>query len=112
MKKYPFQAFKVDNPVDLTRLPLNQSFQVNHPDFVLQFFFSGPNILGFILKRNKDEPIFMRWCFFRNCEESPHDYVSVIAQAYNPPYDGSFFEIKFPTGLDYHFQGLRFYTGN
>ena len=80
LKKYKTQAIKVDNPVDLTRLPLNKTFQANSPDFVLQFFFTGPDVLGIIFKRNLDKALFVRWCFFRNCEESPFDYVSVIAQ--------------------------------
>ena len=110
LKKYKVQAAKVNNPVDLTRLPINKSFQVNSPDFVLQFFFSGPDILGIILKRNLDKPLFIRWCFFRNCEESQYDFISVIAQSHNPPLANGFFETKFPPGLNYHFQGLHFYT--
>ena len=112
LKKYKTQAIKVNNPVDLTRLPLNKTFQTNSPDFVLQFFFTGPDVLGIIFKRNLDKALFVRWCFFRNCEESPFDYVSVIAQPHGPPLANGFFEIKFPPGLNYHFQGLYFYTRN
>jgi len=112
LKKYKTQATKVDNPVNLTRLPLNKTFQVNSPDFVLQFFFSGPDVLGIIFKRNLDKALFVRWCFFRNCEESPFDYVSVIAQPHGPPLANDFFDIKHPPGLSYHFQGLHFYTRN
>jgi hypothetical protein len=110
LKKYNIQANKVDNPVDLTQLPLNKTFQVNSPDFVLQFFFSGPDVLGIIFKRNLDKALFVKWCFFRNCEESPFDYVSVIAQPHGPPLANGFFETKFPHGLNYRFQGLHFYT--
>jgi len=110
LKKYQTQAIKIDNPINLTRLPLNKTFQVNSPDFVLQFFFSGPDVLGIIFKRNLDKALFVKWCFFRNCEESPFDYVSVIAQPHGPPLANGFFEIKFPPGLNYHFQGLHFYT--
>jgi hypothetical protein len=110
LKKYKTQAIKVDNPVDLTRLPLNKTFQVNSPDFVLQFFFSGPDVLGIILKRDLDKALFVKWCFFRNCEESQFDYVSVIAQPQGPPLANGFFETKFPPGLNYHYQGLHFYT--
>jgi hypothetical protein len=110
LKKYKTQAIKVDNPVDLTRLPLNKTFQVNSPDFVLQFFFSGPDVLGIILKRNLDKALFVKWCFFRNCEESQFDFVSVIAQPHGPPLANGFFETKFPPGLNYHYQGLHFYT--
>ncbi len=112
LKKYNAQATKVDNPVNLTRLPLNKTFQVNSPDFILQFFFSGPNVLGIIFKRNLDKALFVRWCFFRNCEESPFDYVSVIGQPHGPPLANGFFDIKHPPGLSYHFQGLHFYTRN
>ena len=110
LKRYKTQAIKTDNPVDLTRLPLNKTFQVNSPDFVLQFFFSGPDVLGIIFKRNLDKALFVKWCFFRNCEESPFDYVSVIAQPHSPPLANGFFETKFPSGLSYHFQALHFYT--
>jgi hypothetical protein len=110
LKKYKTQATKVDNPVDLTRLPLNKTFQVNSPDFVLQFFFSGPDVLGIILKRNLGKALFVKWCFFRNCEESQFDFVSVIAQPHGPPLANGFFETKFPPGLNYHYQGLHFYT--
>lgn len=112
LKKYNTQAIKINNPVDLTRLPLNKTFQVNSPDFVLQFFFSGPDVLGIIFKRNLDKALFVRWCFFRNCEESPFDYVSVIAQPHGPPLANGFFKTEFPPGLNYHFQGLHFYIRN
>jgi hypothetical protein len=110
LKKYNSQAIKVGNPVDLTRLPLNKTFQVNSPDFVLQFFFSGPDVIGIILKRDLDKALFVKWCFFRNCEESQFDFVSVIAQPHGPPLVNGFFEAKFPPGLNYHYQGLHFYT--
>jgi hypothetical protein len=112
LKKYKNQAIKVGNPINLSRLSLDKTFQVNSPDFVLQFFFTGPDILGVILKRNLDKALFVKWCFFRNCEESPFDYVSVIAQPHGPPLANGFFETKFPPGLNYHFQGLHFYTRN
>lgn len=112
LKKYKIQAIKTNNPVDLTRLPLNKTFQVNSPDFVLQFFFSGPDVLGVILKRNLEKPLFIKWCFFRNCEQSSFDFVSVIAQPHSPPLANGYFETKFPPGLNYHFQGLHFYTRN
>lgn len=112
LKKYKNQAIKVDNPVDLTRLSINKTFQVNSPDFVLQFFFNGPDVLGIIFKRNLDKALFVKWCFFRNCEDSPFDYVSVIAQPHGPPLANGFFETKFPPRLNYHFQGLLFFTRN
>lgn len=110
LKEYKVQALKVNNPVDLTRLLLNKTFQVNSPDFVLQFFFSGPNILGIVFKRDTTKSLFVRWCFFRNCEESPRDYVSVIGQPHSPPFVNNFFQIKHPPGLNYRFQGLHFFT--
>lgn len=110
LKTYKTRAFKVDNPVDLTRLALNKTFQVNSRDFVLQFFFSGPDILGIIFKRDMDQSLFVRWCFFRSCEESPHDYVSVIGAPHGPPLPSGFFQIKHPPGLDYRFQGLHFFS--
>ncbi len=112
LKKYKTQALKVSNPVDLTRLALNKSYQVNSPDFVLQFFFSGPDLLGVVLNRDLDKALFVKWCFFRNCEESQYDFISVIAQPHTPPLANGFFETKFPPGLNYHFQGLYFYTRN
>lgn len=112
LKKYKTQAIKVNNPVDLTRIELNKSFQVNSPDFILQFFFSGPDVLGIVFKRDLDKALFVRWCFFRNCEESQFDFISVIAQPHGPPLANGFFETKFPPGLNYNFQGLHFYTRN
>lgn len=112
LKEYETKATKVNNPVDLTRLPINTTFQVNSPDFILQFFFSGPEILGILFKRNIKKPLFVRWCFFRSCVESPFDYVSVIGQANGPPLANSFFQVSFPPGLRYRFQGLYFFTRN
>lgn len=112
LKTYKTTAIVVTNPVDLTRLPLNKTFQVKSQAFILQFFFSGPEILGIVFKRNLEESLFVRWCFFRNCEESPHDFVSVIAKPHGPPLAGGFFQVEHPPGLDYRFQGLHFYTRN
>jgi len=110
LKEYEIKATKVMNPVDMTRLPINTTFQVNSPDFVLQFFFSGPDILGIIFKRNIKKPLFLKWCFFRSCEDSPFDYVSIIAQPNSPPLANGFFEIKLPPSMNYKFQGLHFFT--
>ena len=108
LKKYKTQAIKVDNPVDLTQLPLNKTFQVNSPDFVLQFFFNGPDMLGIIFKRNLDKALFVKWCFFRNCEESPFDYVSVIGQPHGPPLANGFFETRVSTRTELSFPGPAF----
>jgi len=112
LKEYPTLATKVDNPVDLMRLPKGKTFQVNTDHYVLQFFFSGQNLLGVIFKRDLSQPIHLRWCFFRSCEESPLDYKVVIANPNRPPFKENFFEVKFPPGLQYQFQGLHFSSGN
>jgi hypothetical protein len=111
VKKYPQKALPLSNPVDLTQLPRNETFQITHPRFILQFFFSGPNIMGIIMKRDPRFPIRLRWCFFRDCSESRFDYNVTIADSYAPPLANDFFEIKFPPQLRYHFQGLYFYAG-
>ena len=108
LKKYPELSIQVPNPMVISKLPARETFQVNHEEFVLQFFFNGRDIFGYILKRNKSRPIHFRWCFFRNCEESPHDFKKVIAQSFNPPYSSGFFSIKFPAYLNYSFQGMVF----
>ena len=108
LKKYPELSIPVPNPMQTSKLPARATFQVNHEDFILQFFFNGRDIFGYILKRNKRRAIHFRWCFFRNCEESPHDFKKVIAQAFNPPYSSGFFSIKFPAYLNYSFQGMVF----
>ena len=110
LKKYPHLGIPVSNPVNLKDLPKGKTFQVKLPHVLLQFFFNGQDIFGVIFKRDKRYPIFLRWCFFRNCEESPYDYKSVIADAYSPPFDQNFFSVKFPPLLQYEFQGLDFTT--
>jgi hypothetical protein len=108
LKKYPALSLQVPNPMETAKLQARQTFQVNHKEFVLQFFFNERDVFGYILKRNKSRPIHFRWCFFRSCEESAYDYKKVIAQAFNPPYDSGFFSIKFPAYLNYSFQGIEF----
>jgi len=110
LKQYPGSelSFQVPNPMVISRLPAKKSFQVNHEEFILQFFFNDRDIFGYILKRNKSRPIHFRWCFFRTCEESPYDLKKVIAEAFNPPYDSGFFSIRFPSYLNYSFQGMMF----
>ena len=111
IKKYPQKAVPLSNPVDLTQLPLNETFQINHRHFILQFFFTGPNIMGMIMKRDPRHPIRMRWCFFRDCSESKFDYNVMIADSYASPLEDEFFEVKFPPQIQYHFQGLYFHSG-
>ena len=108
LKEYRALSLQVPNPMETAKLQPRKTFQVNHEDFVLQFFFNERDIFGYILKRNKSRPIHFRWCFFRSCEESPYDYKKVIAQAFNPPFDSGFFSIKFPAYLNYSFQGIGF----
>ena len=108
LKKYPQLSIQVPNPIETAKLPARKTFQINHEDFVLQFFFNERDIFGYILKRNKSRPIHFRWCFFRNCEESTYDFKKVIAEAFNPPFSSGFFSIKFPAYLNYSFQGIKF----
>ena len=107
LKQYPELSIQVPNPMIISKLQARETFQVNHEEFILQFFFNGRDIFGYILKRNKRRPIHFRWCFFRTCEESPYDFKKVIAQPFNPPYSSGFFSIKFPY-LNYSFQGMEF----
>ena len=108
LKKYPQLSIQVPNPMETAKLPPRKTFQVNHEDFILQFFFNERDIFGYILKRNKSRPIHFRWCFFRTCEESTYDFKKVIAEAFNPPFSSGFFSIKFPAYLNYSFQGIKF----
>ena len=108
LKKYPQLSIQVPNPMETAKLPARKTYQVNHESFILQFFFNERDIFGYILKRNKSRPIHFRWCFFRNCEDSPYDFKKVIAEAFNPPYSSGFFSIKFPAYLNYSFQGIKF----
>jgi hypothetical protein len=108
LKKYPALSLQVPNPMETSKLPARKTFQINHEEFILQFFFNERDVFGYVLKRNKSRPIHFRWCFFRSCEESSYDFKKVIAQAFNPPYDSGFFSIKFPRYLNYSFQGIEF----
>ena len=108
LKKYPELSIQVPNPMVTSKLPARKTFQVNHEDFVLQFFFNERDIFGFILKRNKKYPIHFRWCFFRSCEESPYDFKKVLAEPFSPPFASGFFSIRFPSYLHYSFQGIEF----
>ena len=100
------------NPMEIAKLPKKKTYQVTHEAFTLQFFFNEKDIFGIILKRNKSRPIHFRWCFFRSCEESPHDYKKVIAEIYGPPFDNGFFSIPNPFYLNYSFQGIEFTSPN
>jgi hypothetical protein len=98
----------VPNPMETSKLPSRKTYQVNHDEFELLFFFNDKDIFGTILKRNKKRPIHFRWCFFRTCEESQHDYKKVIAEAFNPPFADGFFSLPYPSYLPYGFQGIEF----
>lgn len=108
LQEYSQQSISVENPVDLTKVPRNKTFQVNHPRFILQFMFDGQDILGFILKREKGYSLHMRWCFFRTCEETPHDYTVVIAPPNQNPNGKIFFKVSYPPGYQHDFQGVEF----
>ena len=108
LKEYSDLNIPVPSKVELNRLPLGKTFQVNHPQFTLQFFVNNRDILGYIFKRNPKSGIRVHWCFFRYCEESPHDLNEIIANPQQPPFDEFFFSVKFPPLLQYNFQGLEF----
>jgi hypothetical protein len=107
-KQYSDLNILVPSKVDLTKLPLGKVFQVNHSQFTLQFFFNNRDIFGFILKRKPGTGIMAHLCLYRSCEVTPYDLRNVIAMPFEPPYDKTFFSIKFPHNLQYNFQGLEF----
>ena len=108
-KQYSDLNILVPSKVDLTKLPRRKVFQVNHSQFTLQFFFNNNrDIFGFIFKRKPGTGIMARLCFYRSCEETSYDLRDVIAMPFEPPYDKTFFSIKFPHRLQYEFQGLEF----
>jgi hypothetical protein len=111
LKKYDFLSIPVPNPLDISRLPLGKNFQIKHEHYILQFYFFFKHIRGIVVKRDMKYPIHLRWCFFRNCEEHPLDFVSVIAQSNQPPVGDEFFWVRFPPQIKYSFQGLEFTTG-
>ena len=104
----PATGIMVPNPMEMENLPKRKTYQVNHETFTLQFFFNEKDIFGIILKRDKSRSIHFRWCFFRSCEESPHDYKKVIAENHGPPFTQGFFSIPNPFYLNYSFQGIEF----
>jgi len=110
LRTYKQLAIPVPNPIDMTKISPGKTYQVTDPKFILQFYFDGKDIYGIIFKREKESSIFLHWCFFRSCEESPYDYKTKIAAALTPPYDQTFFEAKLPANLKYRFMGLQFYT--
>ncbi len=112
LKTSPNTEVKVPNPMEISKLPRRMTYRVNHKDFSLLFFFNDKDIFGLILKRNKRRPIHFRWCFFRSCEESQHDYKKVIAEAFNPPFNEDFFSLPYPFYLTYSFQGIEFSSPN
>ena len=108
LKQYSDLNILVPSKVDLTKLPIGKVFQVNHSQFTLQFFFNNRDIFGFIFKRKPGTGIMAHLCLYRSCEETPYDLRNVIAKPFEPPYDKTFFSIKFPQKLQYDFQGLEF----
>ncbi len=110
LKTYKQLSIPVSKHLDLTKISPGKGYQVTDSEFILQFYYDGNDIYGIILKRDKEISIFMHWCFFRSCEESPYDIKLKIASAWTPPYDQTFFNAKLPENLSYRFQGLKFYT--
>ena len=110
LNTYSQLAIPVPNPIDMTTISPGKSYQVTDPKFILQFFFDGKGIYGIIIKREKENSIFLHWCLFRSCEESRYDYKLKIASAFTPPYEQFFFSAKLLPKLQYRFQGLKFYT--
>ena len=108
LKQYSVLNIPVPSKVDITKLPIGKTFQVNHSQFTLQFFFNNRDIFGFIFKRKPNIGIIAHLCFYRSCEETPYDLNNVIAIPFDPLYDKTFFSIKFPHNLQYNFQGLEF----
>jgi len=108
LKQYSDLNILVPSKVDLTKLPVGKIFQVNHSQFTLQFFFNNRDIFGYIFKRKQGTGIMAHLCLYRSCEETPYDLRNVIAMPFEPPYDKTFFSIKFPHNLQYNFQGLEF----
>jgi len=108
-KQYSNLNILVPSKVDLTKLPIGKIFQVNHSQFTLQFFFNNNrDIFGYIFKRKRGTGIMAHLCLYRSCEDTPYDLRKVIAKPFEPPYDKTFFSIKFPQKLQYEFQGLEF----
>ena len=102
------QGIPVPSRLDLTKLSIGKTFQVNHSKFALQFFFNNRDIFGFIVKREQNFGIIVHLCFFRSCQESPYDLKQVIAMPQDPRSDRTFFSVRFPRGLQYDFQGIEF----
>ena len=108
LKQDLIESIIVPHKVDLTTLPRGKRFKVDHPNFTLEFFFNNRDIFGFIIKREFNFGIIVHLCFFRSCQESPHDINTVISMPQDPPSDQTFFRVRFPYGLQYSFQGIEF----
>ena len=108
LKQYSILNIPVPSKVDITKLPIGKTFQVNHTQFTLQFFFNNRDIFGFIFKRKSNIGIIAHLCFYRSCEETSYDLRKVVAKPHEPPYDKTFFSVKLPPNLQYEFQGLEF----
>jgi hypothetical protein len=108
-KQLTDNTIPVPRKMDLTKLPRGEIFKVTHRDFTLQFFFNNNrDIFGYIFKRKPNTGIMAHLCLYRTCEVSPYDLRHVIAKPFEPPYDKTFFSIRFPQKLQYDFQGLEF----
>ena len=102
------RSIEVSSKVDLTKLPLGETFKVRHPKFTLQYFFNNRDVFGFILRRQPSFGIVVHLCFFRSCEESPFDINELIAMPQDPQKERAFFSVRLPHGLQYEFQGMEF----
>jgi hypothetical protein len=108
-KQQSDKTIPISSKMDLTKLSRGDIYKVVHDDFILQFFFNNNrDIFGFIFKRKQETGIMVHLCLYRTCEETPYDLRNVIAKPLEPPYDKTFFSIKFPQKLQYDFQGLEF----
>ena len=96
LKQYSVLNIPVPSKVDITKLPMGKTFQVNHSQFTLQFFFNNIDIFGFIFKRKPNVGIIAHLCFYRSCEETSYDLRKVVAKPQEPPYDKTFFFCKTP----------------
>ena len=108
LKQYSVLNVPVPSKVDITKLPIGKTFQVNHSQFTLQFFFNNRDIFGFIFKRKPNIGVIVHLCFYRSCEETSYDLRKVVAKPQEPPYDKTFFSVTPPSNLQYEFQGLEF----
>ena len=54
LKASPNSGIIVPNPMEIAKLPLKKTYQVNHKAFTLQFFFNEKTYLELSLKETRD----------------------------------------------------------